>query len=122
MLLRKTGKECEIICRLEPEDFNPPNSSCIDHPILLLAAKSGQIAVERDQGKESEFYYFKELIVVTDVEPCFMCAMGLIHSRANVVIFKNRNAYDGAFVSHKTEIHCLKSLNHSFNLCELVPS
>ena len=88
---------------------------------MILSAKAGKVAIERNEGKNeiSDLYYFKDLMVVMDVEPCFMCAMALIHSRANLVIFKNRNEQDGAFVSHPTEIHCLKSLNHSFNLCEL---
>ena len=49
-----------------------------------------------------------------------MCAMALIHSRVSLVIFKNENAKDGALISHPTEIHCLKQLNHSFNVCQLV--
>lgn len=93
----------------------------IDHPVLLLAAKAGKFAIECNEGisQSSDLYYFKDMIIVMDVEPCFMCAMALIHSRASLVIFKNRNVQDGAFVSHPTEIHCLKPLNHSFNLCEL---
>ena len=26
-------------------------------------------------------YFMKDLIVITDMEPCYMCAMGLVHSR-----------------------------------------
>ncbi len=84
---------------------------------MLLAAKAGRQAVERNQGKEDESYFFKDQVVITDVEPCFMCAMALIHSRAALVIFRNLNQIDGALVSHPTEIHCLKQLNHSFNVC-----
>ena len=83
---------------------------------MLLAAKAGRLAVERQKGKEDEFYYFKNLVVVTDVEPCFMCAMALVHSRVSLVIFRNKNSKDGAFVSNPTEIYCLKQLNHSFSL------
>ena len=71
-------------------------------------------------AKENEIYYFKDLVVLTDVEPCFMCAMALVHSRVSLVIFAHRNAFDGGLVSHDTEIHCLKQLNHSYAVCELV--
>ena len=97
------------------------SSRCvIDHPIMMLAAKAGNEAIARGQGKEDDSYFFKDMIVVTDVEPCFMCAMALVHSRAGIVVFKNLNAENGAFVTHPTEIHCLKQLNHQFNLCRLV--
>ena len=107
----------EIVTRLDSEELSDDSTRCvIDHPIIMLAAKAGKYAVERKQGKEDEFYYFKELIVLTDVEPCFMCAMALVHSRVSTVIFRNINAKDGALVSQPTEIHCLKQLNHSFSL------
>ena len=115
-------KTFQIVASLEIEDLKPENRCIIDHPVMILAAKSGKFACEQSEGDNqgNDLYYFKDLIIITDVEPCFMCAMALIHSRAQLVIFKNRNEYDGAFVSHPTEIYCLKSLNHSFNLCELV--
>ena len=91
----------------------------IDHPIMLLAQQCGQDAIERDQGKGDDQYYFKELILLTDIEPCFMCAMALIHCRIHEVIFAHENKFDGGLVSHGTEIHCLKQLNHSFGLCKL---
>ena len=89
----------------------------IDHPIMLLASKLGDLHLENDNGKSGDQYYFKDLILVTDVEPCFMCAMALIHSRVSCVIFKNANTVDGSLVSNGTEIHCLKQLNHSYNVC-----
>ena len=95
----------EVILRLDDSD---QGSSVIDHPIMLLAEKAGQLWKERDQGKEDEFYYFRDLMVLTDVEPCFMCAMALIHSRTKIVLFKNRNSFDGALVSCQAEMHCLK--------------
>ena len=76
---------------------------------MMLASKAGEQALQSgDCDEEGEIYYFRDLIVLTDVEPCFMCAMALVHSRVNTVIFRNLNSVDGAFTSHPTEIHCLK--------------
>ena len=85
---------------------------------MMLASKAGEQALQGDgqEGSEEEIYYFRDLIVLTDVEPCFMCAMALVHSRVNTVVFRNLNKVDGAFTSHPTEIHCLKQLNHSFSV------
>ena len=59
----------------------PAKGCIIDHPVMLLAEQTGAQAKERDQGKGDDQYYFKELVLLTDVEPCFMCAMALIHCR-----------------------------------------
>ncbi|XP_021201660.3 probable inactive tRNA-specific adenosine deaminase-like protein 3 isoform X1 [Helicoverpa armigera] len=48
-------------------------------------------------------------------EPCFMCAMGLVHARANRVFFSLNNETQGALCS-KTKLHCVPSLNHHFEV------
>lgn len=70
-----------------------------------------------------DHYFLKDLTVVVDVEPCFMCAMALIHSRVGTVVFAHRNGKDGGLVSifggKAAQIFDLKQLNHSFAVFEL---
>ena len=66
-------------------------ASPIDHQIMRLAAEMA--------SKDDAQYFLKDLIVVVDVEPCFMCAMALVHSRATTVVFKHPNPSDGGLVS-----------------------
>lgn len=121
LLTRK--KTFEVVCRVELSDIDEAIRTAVDHPVMILAAKAGEAAIEYcesggqpAQVANTETYYFRDKVVLTDVEPCFMCAMALVHSRVNTVVFKNLNKVDGAFVSHATEINCLKQLNHSFNV------
>ncbi len=46
---------------------------------ILLEAKNGETQNERRVDKKQ--YFMKDLFLITDIEPCFMCAMGLVHSR-----------------------------------------
>ncbi|SCN58877.1 cytidine deaminase, putative [Plasmodium chabaudi adami] len=52
-------------------------------------------------------------------EPCFMCAMAMVHSRVKCVIFDKVNKQNGALFS-KGKLHCLKSLNHHFKVYKTV--
>ncbi|SCN58876.1 cytidine deaminase, putative [Plasmodium chabaudi chabaudi] len=52
-------------------------------------------------------------------EPCFMCAMAMVHSRVKCVIFDKVNKKNGALFS-KGKLHCLKSLNHHFKVYKTV--
>jgi len=56
----------------------------------------------------------KDMTALLTVEPCFMCAMALVHSRINRVIFINDNETDGALKSKGVQLGSLKSLNHNF--------
>lgn len=60
-------------------------------------------------------YYCQNLYVFTVKEPCFMCAMALVHSRIDRLYFINLNNFDGAITS-KLKIIDYESLNHSY-LC-----
>ena len=52
----------------------------------------------------------KDLYLLTDIEPCFMCAMALTHSRIDRVYFMRENQFDGAIL--KIQLNYLKNLNH----------
>ncbi|GAW82780.1 cytidine deaminase [Plasmodium gonderi] len=52
-------------------------------------------------------------------EPCFMCAMAMIHSRIKCVIFDKVNPANGALFSRE-KLHCLKKLNHHFKVYKAI--
>ncbi|CRG95959.1 cytidine deaminase, putative [Plasmodium gallinaceum] len=52
-------------------------------------------------------------------EPCFMCAMAMVHSRIKCVIFDKVNKENGALFS-KEKLHCLKNLNHHFKVFKTI--
>jgi tRNA-specific adenosine deaminase 3 len=64
----------------------------------------------------------KDLYLVTEVEPCFMCGMALVHSRINRVYFVQDSAKleglsgfgQGALSSGGVQLCSLKNLNHQY--------
>jgi tRNA-specific adenosine deaminase 3 len=106
------GKYCAVLNeKLELLRTSTHGTCVIDHPIMQLAA---------DLSHESEHYFLKDLTVLTDVEPCFMCSMALVHSRVGTVIFKNGNPTDGGLTSlhggRAAQIFNVKQLNHAFTV------
>jgi tRNA-specific adenosine deaminase 3 len=67
---------------------------------------------------EDESYLCTGYDVYMDREPCVMCAMALVHSRARRIVFASLNATDGALASvHR--LHTIKSLNHHYRVFHL---
>ena len=86
---------------------------------MVAAAEFGlRLTEETKLGKRKngEFgqYFMKDLTVLLTVEPCFMCAMALIHSRVSRVIYMNPNHKDGALYSNQVQLGYLKNLNHNY--------
>lgn len=55
-------------------------------------------------------------VYLTD-EPCSMCAMALVHSRARRIFFHKSNA-KGA-VKTLTKLHTIKALNHHYEVFQI---
>ncbi|KAF1329174.1 Subunit of trna-specific adenosine-34 deaminase, partial [Globisporangium splendens] len=71
----------------------------------------------KEDAKE-ESYLCTGYDVYMDREPCVMCAMALVHSRARRIVFATLNATDGALASvHR--LHTIKSLNHHYRVFHL---
>ena len=43
-------------------------------------------------------YFLKDHFLLTDIEPCYMCAMALVHSRISRLYFRDDNKIDGAII------------------------
>ena len=72
---------------------------------------------KRDMQR-SESYLCTGYDVYLDCEPCAMCAMALVHSRARRVIFDRDNPGDGVLVS-SFKLHTITSLNHHYRAFRL---
>jgi tRNA-specific adenosine deaminase 3 len=71
-----------------------------------------------DAQDERESYLCTGYDVYVDREPCAMCAMALVHSRARRVVFGERNESDGVLAGD-VRLHTLKSLNHRYRVFHL---
>jgi len=75
-------------------------------------------ATAKGDAKPSESYLCTGYDVYLDREPCAMCAMALVHSRARRVVFDCANPEDGALLS-SFKLHTIKSLNHHYRVFQL---
>ncbi|KAK1932571.1 putative inactive tRNA-specific adenosine deaminase-like protein 3 [Phytophthora citrophthora] len=71
-----------------------------------------------DESKPNESYLCTGYDIYLDREPCAMCAMALVHSRARRVVFDRANPRDGVLLS-SFKLHTIKSLNHHYRVFQL---
>ncbi|KAE9038284.1 hypothetical protein PR003_g5984 [Phytophthora rubi] len=76
---------------------------------------------ERQESRETGSYLCTGYDVYLDREPCGMCAMALVHSRARRVVFDRANPEDGVLLS-SFKLHTIKSLNHHYRVFQLAIS
>lgn len=89
-----TTESLEIVEKIKTNDLD--NCCLIDTPIMIVVQKFSESV---KLGKRSNDQYFlKDLYLFVDIEPCFMEAMGLTHSRISRVYFKKENDFDGAIL------------------------
>ena len=69
--------------------------------------------VEKDCNPEA--YLLTGYDVYLSHEPCIMCSMALVHSRAGRVFFSEPSSLYGGLYS-KTRLQTIKSLNHTFEV------
>ncbi|SBS94896.1 cytidine deaminase, putative [Plasmodium ovale curtisi] len=84
----------------------------MDNDILKKGVNSNSV-ISSDQYLCTNYYAY------LTHEPCFMCAMAMVHSRVKCVIFDKVNKHNGALFS-KGKLHCLKSLNHHFKVYKTI--
>ncbi len=111
--------ECIIIDPRTMEavgDSSAEPTGPLDHPVMRAIS---QISYRSLHSEIPETQYLcTGYFVVIKSEPCFMCAMALVHSRVEAVIFWDANDRRGAFTS-TTTCEWLKSCNHRYRIYRL---
>ena len=72
-------------------------------------------AFEVEKDCNAEAYLFTGYDVYLSHEPCVMCSMALVHSRASRVFFSQVSPYNGGLYS-KARLQNIKALNHTFEV------
>ena len=91
-------KDYEILCKAKHKD------GLLNHATMK--------AIEACSGRTD--YLLTGLSVFLGHEPCFMCAMALVHSRISRLFYKSSNSKDKPFSQHR--LNEIKKLNHRFEL------
>lgn len=83
---------------------------------LLFGAEKAVISCE-DGDNLAKFgpYLCTGYDIYLNKEPCLMCSMALVHSRAKRIFFCKQNTANGALMS-KIKLHTIKDLNHHFEV------
>jgi tRNA(Arg) A34 adenosine deaminase TadA len=82
--------------------------------IDLVARLKADAKLPASQYLSQGYYYLLRR------EPCFMCAMAMVHSRVKAVIFLEYNTARGALAS-KTDCTWLAATNHKYSVYRLLP-
>lgn len=83
------------------------------YPLVKFGATPFKTKSEIDDPSEGPYLCTSYTVYVTQ-EPCIMCSMALIHSRAKRVFFGTRNAKGGLFTL--CQIHTVRNLNHHYEV------
>ena len=86
----------------------------------MASSQRNKVCGKRE--REEEQYFLKDLFVFVKTEPCFMCAMALVHSRVARLYFENVNRFDGAIegVEGGIQLNYLKNTNHNFPTFKII--
>jgi len=76
---------------------------------------SGEIVCKRIVRNKHSDYLCTGMDIFLSHEPCLMCAMALLHSRARRIYFVNDNLKNGG-LSSVVKLHCLEGINHRFQV------
>ncbi|CAL8110616.1 unnamed protein product [Orchesella dallaii] len=75
----------------------------------------GEIVCKRIVRNKHSDYLCTGMDVYLSHEPCIMCAMALLHSRARKIFFVHNNMNNGGLNS-VVKLHCLDGINHRFQV------
>ena len=90
----------------KPESFFDPR----DHGSFMLI---------KSKGITDSPFLLTDCIILLREEPCLACAMALLHSRVQTVIYKHTNPFNGALESiHK--LMSVRGLNHYYKVYKIL--
>lgn len=81
---------------------------------MSISSQSVSLSDDSGPSKPSGPYLCTGYDVYTTNEPCIMCSMALVHSRARRVMFALKNEENGALTS--TKLHTIQALNHRYEV------
>lgn len=89
----------------------------LDHSIMRAIESVSSKAISKEIP--STQYLCTGFHVLLRKEPCFMCAMALVHSRVTAVIFEDTDSENGAYCS-QTDCKWIRSCNHSYQVYKVI--
>lgn len=89
----------------------------LNHSVMMVLEAVAATQRALDSNTPDKPYLCTNWDVYLSREPCPMCAMALVHSRAKRVFFNARQLQSGALVS-RGQIQFLKDLNHHYQVFE----
>ncbi|EUD65176.1 hypothetical protein C922_04462 [Plasmodium inui San Antonio 1] len=106
------GSTPNLKCEVVDEDEVVDSGAADEEDLKRLSMRN---PVEDDQYLCTNYYAY------LSHEPCFMCAMAMVHSRIKCVIFDGLNPDNGALFS-RAKLQFVKNLNHHFKVYRTVRS
>lgn len=82
---------------------------------LMFGAEKSVTSQDGDNLAKYGPYLCTGYDIYLNREPCLMCSMALIHSRAKRIFFCKQNTANGALMS-RIKLHTVKELNHHFEV------
>lgn len=94
----------------------------LGHPVIrgieAVAEVHRRAREERPSSASDGDYLCKGKIFLLRYEPCLFCAMALVHSRVQAVVFQSADPEFGALGS-RTSLHRVQRLNHHYSVFQM---
>ncbi|KAF5382635.1 hypothetical protein D9615_002940 [Tricholomella constricta] len=102
-------------------DYRASSAAPMPRPSSSAASTSGSASslssLDGEDVRNGSNYLLTSLTVFTTHEPCIMCSMALIHSRAKEVVFLHAMPRTGG-CGGAARLPTLKGINHRFGICQ----
>lgn len=106
------GPDGQVIVSASSDDSHP-----LKHAVMCAIDSVAKLKVFNSLPPQQ--YLCNSFYFMLKKEPCFMCAMAMVHSRVKAVAFSQLNLDRGAFKC-ATDSSWLASTNHNYNVYKIV--